>query len=95
MRESGLAVRRGQAPEGTPGTADRIVLQRFERFMPQGMGMPTAREGNIAKVFRTPAVERHIVDFGPSMLRSSIQDINRVTRSWRTPSSISRCSDGR
>src|SRR5687767_3464622 len=75
---SGLAVRRGQATEGTPSPADRRVLQWFEWFMPQGHGMPTAREGNIAEVFRAPAVERHIVDLGPSMLRGGVQDIDRV-----------------
>ena len=61
-----------------PRPADRRVLQWFKRFMPQGKGLPTAREGNIAEVFRASAVERHIVDLSPSMLHRSVQDIDRV-----------------
>ena len=46
--------------------------------MPQGVGMPIAGEGNIAEVFRAPAVERHIVDLSPSMFRGGVQDVDRV-----------------
>jgi hypothetical protein len=46
--------------------------------MPQGVGMPLAREGNIAEVLRAPAVKRHIVNLGPSMFRGGVQDIDIV-----------------
>jgi hypothetical protein len=77
-RARGLAVRWSQAPEGTPGPADCRVLQRFERLVPQRVRTPTAREGNMAAGFRAAAVERHLIDFGPAMLRRGLQDIDRL-----------------